>query len=227
MKLLDGRWATDIAFKFHILTKDKLRAFIECDGKDESLLDELPFDERLAQCEAGDNGFVPNEEFLYAMIQNYSKVVNTYFDVSYDQRRKDIELKRIDKVIKFGIAVYRNDVAYFERIGGIISFIVHNADKFKKIKNIDQEYSALIENVHTWWKVNDKRKRTKFWIDWVFKYAIRKYKTDMFYRRSINMMLIFAANNADKWKGDEQYDPNNWFPKKRGKFCNAIYNGNF
>jgi uncharacterized protein YchJ len=204
-----------------------LRRFIDSDGNDESLLDNLPFDERLARHEAGDNGQILNEEFVNALMANYFKVCDGYHPANMTREDKDKINNRFMRLAQFTLAVFRNDSAYFERMGGVIQFVVNNRDRFQKITAIDQEHSNLIEGVRRWWYENDKRKRTHFWIDWVFRYVIRKYKTDMFMRRSINMALIFITANANSWQFDESYDPRMWFPAYRGKFANAMFKGNF
>ena len=230
MKFTDGRWEKAESFLFHITTKDKIREIIECDeNKTGELIDklsDLPVNERWAQCEPGDGGFVKGEDFIQAMFSNYKENADKYLKDAPTEKRERIK----SGVLKGGnmaIAVYRNDSAYFERLGGMITFLVNNVDRLKKIKNVDQEHAAIIEGLHRWWAKNDKRLRSRIWIDGAFRIALKKYKTDMFYRRVINMCFIFIANNAEHWKDDETFNPENWFPKKRGKFCNAMFGWRF
>ena len=230
MKFEDGRWNTDESFLFHITTKNDIREILDNDvDKSGALIDglaDLPVNERWAMCEAGDGGFVKGEDFLQGMFQNFKGNATKYIDIT-DPALRDRKIAGVIKAANMAIAVYRNDSAYFERLGGMMTFLVNNVDKLKKIKNVDQEYSIIIEGLHRWWKVNDKRLRSKLWIDGAFRIAIHKYKTDMFYRRTINMCFIFIANNAEHWKDDEVFNPENWFPKRRGKFCNAMFGWKF
>lgn len=230
MKFTDGCWNTAESFLFHITTKDQIRQILDDDpDKTGALLDklaDLPVDEKWATCEPGDGGFVKGEDFLMGMFKNFKDTADVYLkDTDVDKR--DNRKAGVIKAGNMAIAVYRNDSAYFERIGGMMSFLVANVDKLKKIKNVDQEHSAILEGLHRWWKVNDKRLRSKLWIDGAFRIALKKYKTDLFYRRVINMCFIFIANNAEHWKDDDTFNPDNWFPKKRGKFCNAMFGWNF
>ena len=211
------------------MMKDQIRSILES-GDIERNLDEiaidLPINPALATYEVGDGGLIKGEDFLNAMFNNW-KQMNGKFETGYDRNKIDRSRKIVEKGFLIFIAVYRNDSAYFERLGGMISFLASNKDRVSKVKNLDQEHAAILENLHQWWKVNDKRLRTKLWINNAFKLLIKKYKTDMYYRRCINMCLIFIANNTDKWQDDNTFHPDNWFPKKRGKFCNAMFGGRF
>jgi hypothetical protein len=254
LKFLDGLWNKLESFNCHILCKGKFREIIEEDRIED--LDLLPINPAWATHEPGDGGLVKNEEFLNAMYNNWKQMADKYLK-GYTGDKEKVK-NGVDKAWMMFITVYRNDSAYFERLGGMISFLVygefckkrktckitcpsklsscelttpedigHVLDKLLKIKNIDQEHSVILEGLHRWWKANDKRLRSKLWIDTSFKIMIRKYKTDIFFRRTINMGLIFIANNADKWQDDDMFHPGNWFPKRRGKFCNAMFGWNF
>lgn len=211
------------------MMKDQIRSILESEdiehNFDEIAID-LPINPALATYEVGDGGLIKGEDFLNAMFNNW-KQMNGKFETGYDRNKIDRSRKIVEKGFLIFIAVYRNDSAYFERLGGMISFLASNKDRVSKVKNLDQEHAAILENLHQWWKVNDKRLRTKLWINNAFKLLIKKYKTDMYYRRCINMCLIFIANNTDKWQDDNTFHPDNWFPKKRGKFCNAMFGGRF
>jgi len=230
LKFANGLWNTAESFLFHITVKNQLREIIEGDpdhvGSLIDKLSDLPVNERLAMSEPGDGGHVKGEDFLFAMLNNYKDNLDKYLEEKDPEKREKVKKGAIN-VGNMGMAVYRNDSAYFERLGGMVTFLVNNVDKLKKIKNVDQEHSAILEGLYRWWKVNDKRLRSKLWIEGAFLIAIKKYKTDLFYRRSMNMCLIFIANNAQHWKDDEAFNPNNWFPKRRGKFCNAMFGWRF
>lgn len=209
--------------------KDQLRSIVESDNMECSLDEiapDLPINPALATYEPGDGGLIKGEDFLNAMFNNW-KQMNGKFGEGYDRNKIERSRKIVEKGFLIFIAVYRNDSAYFERLGGMISFLASNKERLLKIKNLDQEHAIILENLHQWWKDNDTRIRTKLWINNAFKLLIKKYKTDMYYRRCINMCLIFIVNNADRWQDDNTFHPDNWFPKKRGKFCNAMFGWRF
>jgi len=225
MKFGDGLWKGKEAFNLHKAFKGLIYAIINRDPDLlEDHIDEIldaPFNEKWAQCEAGDGGMVLNEEFLGSLTYNYLKVIDKFQPASEKEKKFAI---RSAQVI---MTLYRNDTAYFERIGGTVAYIVNNKDKFLKIQNFDAENSKLLESIFNWWRINDHRLRSRFVITRLFKFTIKRYKTNMFYRRSINMALLFTAKNADKWTDNDEYNPANWFPRKRGKFANALYNWRF
>lgn len=223
MKLTSGEWNDPISFGLHIGSKNAIREMIESDPKAEGThidaLDKMDFDERLSKFEPGDGGIVKNEEFMAALIKNYLDVMNHY-------EPGEKELKFVPKFCNFTLAIIRNDSAYYERIMGTIDEIINHINDYK-VDDINEFHPDYLVNIYKWWKVNDKRRRTKLWIAWMFKYLIKKYKSDLFYRRSINMMFIFLRANKDNWQTDESYDPSHWFPARRGKFANAIFGGTF
>jgi hypothetical protein len=225
MKFENGLFVTEESFKFHIEAKNCLREMIAADpDADGTALDkiiDMPINDSWSKYEQGDGGLIKNEGFMTSMLDNYFKLMPEFKGTKKDE-------VVATKMCKFTMALYRNDSAYFERIGGVGNFVIKNIDKFAVVKNAPlEDYSKLLITVYKWWKDNDKRKRTKSWIAWMFIYVIKKYKTNMFYRRSINWAIIFMVLNAKLWQDDPTFNPDNWFPNKRGKFANALYGGTF
>jgi hypothetical protein len=203
--------------------KDTIRKMISEDpdatGKALSVLDESDFDRRIAQRE-GEEKPVLGELFVEAMIKDYNSAFESY-------KPGMVERKLKDKVLDFLFAAYRNDSAYFERFGGMISWLVINKDKFP---NINGDYIKVIEELREFWLTNDSRVRTVPWIDWGFRYVIKKYKRSRqkdFYYKSVNHVLQFIFLNADKWQHHEAFYPENWFGNGRGKQVMALYGGYF
>ena len=156
MKFTDGRWNTKESFLFHITTKDQIRSVIDNDSdKTGELIDslaDLPVNPKWATCEPGDGGYVRGEDFLMAMYNNWKQMAPKYIKGVYnDKVKEERAIQMVEKPALMGISVHRNDSAYFERIGGMISFLVANADKLKKVKTVDQEHSAILEGLHRWW----------------------------------------------------------------------------
>jgi hypothetical protein len=142
------------------------------------------------------------------------------------------EKKHVTKVTDTFIALYRNDSFYRELFGGIISYVVANHDKFTDIR---ENYLSEIENIYSWWKTKDKRKRTKPWVDWGFRYMIGMYKKDLkkqteqhkFYKNSINICLVFIALNHANWQYNKMYDPEFWFGRMKGLQVTKLYGDYF
>lgn len=216
---ISGIWNDVIGHVFHITCKDTLRHLMnndpDCTGSTLNYLDSFDFDERLAKNEG--EGYVRNERFVEAMVDNYLASYKKY-------NPKKNELKYTEKIVKYGFAVFRIDTAYNSRLGGMLSSLVSNADSFT---NINADHLDTIKRLHVWWKEHDERKRTYYYIDWFFRYIIYKYRRDPFYKKSVNHILHFIYLNKDKWEYDDSYHPDNWFGKKRGRLLSDLYGGWF
>lgn len=203
--------------------KDTFRKMIsedpDAEGISLDILDEADFDRRLAKREDGEQP-VLGELFVEALINDYNNAFDHY-------NPGIIERKYKDKVVDFLFAAYRNDSAYFERIGGFISWLVVNKDRFA---DINGNHLLVLTDLRQFWLDRDGRTRTVPWIDWGFKYIIKKYKKskpDGFYRRSVNHVLQFIYLNESKWNHHEVFFPDNWFGNGRGKTVMELYGGCF
>jgi hypothetical protein len=58
---------------------------------------------------------------------------------------------------------------------------------------------------------------------WFFDYFIKKYKTDEFYEKSINMLVDWLLAHKAEWVNVPMYDPKNWYPASRGVINNAVH----
>jgi hypothetical protein len=229
---IDGLWnliknkdgsVDSVKWDFHKRMKDKFRDMIDIDpdakGDALHILDNADFDRRIAVREEGEQP-VLGELFIEAMLQDYERAFEHYHPGILERKYKQ-------KVLDFLVAAYRNDSAYFERFGGMISWLVINKDKFPSIHG---DYLFVIEELREYWKENDGRVRTVPWIDWGFKYIIRQYKRSKkngFYHCSVNHVLQFIYLNADKWTHHEVFYPENWFGNGRGKQVMELYGGYF
>lgn len=223
----DGRWVPTIkpntnevdytAWNFHIASKDKLREMInndpEADGSLLELIKELTFDKRLARTTEDGEQPILNEIFFLKLIEDYNLKFSSY--------KPPVIIRLIkDKVSDFIIALYRVDSAYYERIGGIVSYIVVNKHKFS---SLDSDYSSELNSIYEWWSTNERRRRTRSWIDWIFRFLIKKYNSEEFYKKSINHVLHWIALNAQNWLIDERFNPEKWFGAGRGTLQDYVY----
>lgn len=213
-----GHYNDDEGWNYHILMKNMLREMIANDpehyGRTLSVLDELPFDERLGTHEPGDKWRI-NEEFLFVMVNDYLKSYK-----KYEPQAK--ERNRVEKACKLIYSLFKLDTAYNTRIGGCISYIVHNKHLFT---DINADYSKEIRSIYTWWKKNEYRERGRYEINWIFTYIILKYKYVKFYKKSVNHMLCFIARNAENWVDAPEYNPDNWFGKIKGRVLIDLHGG--
>lgn len=242
--LIDGLWnliirpdgtSDPVKYNFHKKSKDAFRRMFDEDpnahGTAFHLLDDVDIDKRIVTIEEGDRP-VMNEMFILKAIESYNLV--------FDQFRPGIlERKYKDKILDFLFAAYRNDAAYFERFGGMLSWLVVNKEDFK---DIDGDYLDVLLDLQDYWlngsvdengeeiSPGDGRERTINWINWGFRYAIRMYKRKIknnFYKKSINHFLHFIYVNGELWIHHPVYYPENWFCNGRGNDINQMYGRNF
>lgn len=226
--IISSTWEKKVSHQFHILYKNGLRRIIGDDpkatGDKLDFLDEYDFDRRLALKEKGDPPII-NEDFIIKIAENY---MLEFPNLKPGKREK----KHVKKITDSFVALYRNDSYYRELFGGIISYIVANYEKFT---DVHANYLEEIENIYRWWKANDKRKRTKPWVDWGFRYIINQYRKDtrrqceinMFYKNSVNICLVFISLNHQNWQFHKIYDPQYWFGRIKGLQVTKLYGDNF
>jgi hypothetical protein len=208
---------------FHIQDKDKLRQMVDSDpdcngGESLKFFLKLMFNKKLARTTEPDEEPVPNEKFIITMIEDYNKNFKKYGPGI-------VEKRILERAEDFFIALYRVDSAYTERMGGIISYLI--AHHVSNCNSLNGDYIDALIDTHEWWKESDFRERSFAWIDWGFKFAIKKYRTNKFYKKSINHMLLFINLNKRNWAYLIIFDPKNWYPFGRGMECNLINGGNF
>jgi len=215
-----GHWHTDEGWAYHIDMKNMLREMMAKDpdakGREFRYLDNLPFDESLGRHDKDDKWRV-NEEFMLVMIQDYLRSYKKY-------KPRAMERNRVEKVCKLVYSLFKLDTAYNSRIGGTISYIIHNKDKFN-FTDLNADYSKEIKSIYLWWKKNEYRERGRFEIDWIFRLIMYKYNHDKFYRLSVNHMLCFIVRNADKWTDVPDYSPDMWFGKVKGRLLIDLHGG--
>lgn len=202
---------------FHIKSKDKLREMIEadpeCNGSSLTMFLQLVFNKKLARTTEPNEEPALNEDFIIKMVEDYNRKFKDY--------KPGIIEKRIITIAEdFFVSLYRVDSAYTERIGGTISYMI--AQHISKCTSIDGDYIEILKDTHEWWKESDFRERTFAWIDWGFRFIIKKYQTNKFYKKSVNHMLMFINLNQKNWKYYTIYDPENWYPFGRGMECNLV-----
>jgi len=209
------------SWNFHIQSKNKLREMIDkdpdCTGSHLLLINEMEFDERLALTEPGEEP-IPNEMFIEKMLEDYLKAFNSY-------NPGIIETKIKNKAISFFKALDKNDIAYYERLMSFITYFVMNWERYQ---DINGDYTEDLLSLRSWWKEDsESRQRTSHWIDWGFKFILKRYPKNQFYFKSINHILQFIYLNHQNWVIDPRVYPENWFGEGRGKEVNALFGNVF
>jgi len=217
-KLGDGKWVSKVAYAFHMACKNQIRELFNGNPTkaDLSVLDGFEFDESLATCEAGDGGFNKGEEFVTAMINNYLQVYDAYFEPyvkivsptdpnSFTVVNKitgevvtndpySYERKLVPKMTKYTLAIFRNDSAYYERLGGILQLICQGHEVHIKMNKAQFKASGFTLNKVKF--INAKNDMQFYYvIDDRTNYEFVIYTTDKFDDEN-PLTLTFVHNNT-------------------------------
>jgi len=213
---ISNRWyeGNGDAWTFHIENKNVWRRLIDMAKPDLESLIALKFKRDWLNDDG--EGHPPNFEFLL-------KAKDAYFQWIEDEKIviPDVESKVIDKVWNSGLGIYRQDSAYFERMGGVISVLIFNEAAWVGKGKLDRV--KLLEKTRGWFKENDKRKRTINWMLWFFDYFIKKYKTNEFYEKSINFLVDYLIEHKAEWTLVPSYTPTTWYPAGRGNLNYLVH----
>jgi hypothetical protein len=215
---ISNRWfeGNGDAWTFHIENKNIWRRLIDMSKPDLGMLLDLKFKREWLTDEG--EGNPPNMELLL-------KCKDDYFQWLEDEKIAvpEMENKVLDKAWNFGLSLYRQDSAYFERIGGVISVLCIGPNAEKWVGKTRTERIQRLGKVRTWFKENDKRKRTINWMMWFFDYFIKKYKTDEFYEHSINFLIDWFIAHNGEWAIVPVYNPALWYPAGRGSLNYLVH----
>ena len=195
-------WFTDDGWLFHHDDKGKIVDELEKEEPDVAVFEslELDYDKYLKED--------PNDQTLN--YRWYKQMVDEYFAL-WIKFKPSVKYKlSIPMFSKFGLLKYKDDTAYFDRMGGTTVFILLNSDLWRKSKTKQDKYDFL-DGVYLWWEENDKRERTKGWISKVFKLVLKKYLTEPFVEQSVNWIIDWMIKHKKQFVLHENYLPEKWY----------------
>lgn len=221
IKLPDGT-KDFIKWIFHIDQKNMFREMMKADPDARgTAFEKLDFtvDQRLVTKDPGDR-FVLNEEFVRNMIGSY----NAEFEA---MKPGPLERRYKDRIFDYAFALFRNDSEYFIYISFMLAWLVVNKEDFA---DPYADHLDVIQDLYDYWKENHGRERNKDWIDWGFRYIIRKYKRNLksnFYKKSVNHLLYFIYVNAGNWVHSSAFYPEAWYGNGRGQDLIEMMGGDY
>lgn len=214
---ITNRWNTGDGWDFHIFDKDLWRKLIGM-GKtpDISTLIDLKMKPEWLQNHGEEDPV--NWAFLNGMR-------TAYFEWLDNERITvpEAESKVMVKVWNFVLALYKQDSAYFERMGGVITVIVINEQKWKDTRKVSR--LRLLKELRDWFHKSDQRPRTINWLIWIFDYMIKKYDKVEFYQKSIDFCIDYILAHRSEWVIHDWFSPKMWYPAGRGQLTNKVYGG--
>jgi len=212
---INNKWIDETAWTFHIDDKNLIRDAIADDScKKLKILSGLVVKPEWMKCDGEVEP--PNVQFMRDLRAAYLEWVKT-------QEVPAFESAFLEKAIDFIVTLFKQDSAYFERIGGIVTFFIYN--RFRWVDKSKEERLQLLKEAKMWWSMEDERERTKTWINNIWNCVIRGYENREFWTKSIDFTIDYFIENNGKWVIVEMYDPKKWFPRGRGQVNNLIHGG--
>lgn len=212
---LSNRYTDDQSWQFHIEDKELIRKVLQSpDCKATDLLKALITKEEWMRNDG--EGEPPNYQFIL-------KLKTAYLEYKKTIKVPIKDKLWIDKMVDWIVALFYQDSAYVERMGGAICFFIFNRKLWED--KTKEERTQLLFSFHQWWDKNDKRDRTRWMIDSMIKCVIKRYMKQAFWMKSINFCIDYVLEHSDEFEPQPLYEPKNWYPAGRGYVQNEIFGG--
>lgn len=211
MSRVNNKWINREAWTFHITNKNLLKQIISS-GKDKDLeqLTGLQIDDKWLINEG--EGDPPNMDWIRRMDEAWRKEFEGEIPIWLSFGEKKV------------IALFRQDSAYSERIGGIINWIIFN-EKYWRSCQTKKDRVKFIEDIRDWWNEADRRERSREWILTMWNRLIKWYQKKPFWEKTINFLIEYTLEHKDEWQPNQIYDPKTWFPRGRGQMNDLVHGG--
>lgn len=205
-------WHTEEGWKFHMESKNTIRRWIE-NTSNLDILRGLFVDEKWIIPNKGDK--VPmNYPMLLELWATYKKTYPT-FGPSLTERLI------VPRIAVFVLTCFREDTAYIERIGGVITCMLDDMN-VEEFKDKEKRYDALVA-LRDWWYRNDQRPRAKEWVGAMWEELLKLYQTSPFVKQSLDFIIDWLIENKARWEPQERYNPNKWYPYGVGQVNFVIH----
>lgn len=206
-------WNTPEKFHFHWVVKSLFRDQLSSGNIDFKTINAvLKIDESWIQTRDGEACPVNYPMFLF--------IWNRY--MKHYRKLKPPLLYRlvIKKIGIFVLTLYKEDVAYTSRLGGMVEYILENSEEWA----VKEDRLLLIKDLYAWWEEEDWRAYSKTFIRGAFEWIIKHYN-EPFVRNSIDFWLDNILANKSNWHdGGGFFSPEKWYPRGSGQ-VNYIVHG--
>jgi hypothetical protein len=148
---------------------------------------------------------------MYHEYERYRKTIK------YQEKKLSIKERiAINQAVKFLLALYKQDSAYYERIGGHVTLFISNEENWKKDK------IASLISYYNWWNINDVRGYSKKWINSAWVTLIELYQTKEFVKLSVDWIMEYLFAHKEEWVTDGEFDPKRWYPRGKGQITYLV-----
>jgi len=215
---VNNKWTVDEeAYNLHVTSKNLMREAVSEKGncKKLALLKDLTVN--LAWINNENNeGDPPNMDLMRVLWKDYWEYA----------QKTGIPLFERPFLEKGGLqllALFRQDSAYFERIGGVMFYFIYNAQRWKgRGKSARLQ---VLKDARDWWNEEDKRDRTRDWIGNLWDCVISGYQKREFWTKSIDFIIDWIIEHKDQLQYDPAYDPRKWFGRDKGSLNMKVHAG--
>jgi hypothetical protein len=141
------------------------------------------------------------------------------FRKSHKHYEKKLSMKEriaLNQCGKFMLSLYKQDSAYYERIGGHVCIFIANEELWKK------DHVKALNFYYDWWLQNDIRGYSKKWINSAWVTLIELYQEKEFVRMSVDWIMEYLHAHKDEWKMDPEFHPDRWYPKGKGQITYLV-----
>jgi len=215
---IDNKWTNDDSWQFHIANKTLIRKFSE-DRKCSKL-------QMIADLVIKDDWKhfdKPEEEAPNtAMIRDCIDAIMAAIESGKIKVPKTQRIF-VKKIMDVASALYLQDSAYLERMGGVWTLLLANSDKWYGKPRGDRQHA--IEQARTWWNANDTRERTRVMIDNIWACFLLYYTKKPWFADVVDFGMDYFAERKADWKVLGIFNPEEWYPKKRGAIQNMVMGG--
>lgn len=212
MRQVGNKWNNDDGWEFHNLAKNCIRGFLDGSCTEESFKELEVQDwwyEGLSEEDRKNGCTEPaNVELLKEIIKAYIQAV--------EEKKIKVPLKYFmyKKLLYFALSIYVQDSAYYERFGGIITFLVNEIPKHPDTYEGNKK---ILENTYKWYLQVETRNYGKQWMIGAFQKIIGRYSKERFYQQSVDVFLEQMRLHRTEFLYSERFNPDKWFPKGRGQ----------
>ena len=216
MSRVNNKWENEEAWNFHITNKNLMREVITSTNEEDlKKIADITWNEKWLVNDG--EGDPPNMDFI-------RRLWSAYWEYAQKKGIPIFERIWLERGGKKVVALYRQDSAYAERIGGVIQWLVYNKKTWKKCRNKKQRVEFL-RDCMDWWNENDTRDRTRGWIQAMWDKGLAWYDKKEFWEHSANFMINWVMDHEKEWQPNQMYDPKVWFPRGRGQINNFVHGG--
>jgi hypothetical protein len=203
------KWDTEERWHFHVTNKQALWKMLnDRQLSIRGLYDALQVNEDWLEVKEGEKR-PHNYEMFYYLFKKYKS--------NYRKLKPPILYRlAVMRVLIICIALYKEDTAYTERMGGAVEYIIDHAEDWEGKSKEDR--LLLLRDLKQWWEEEDWRARTKGIIGYIFDFIIDQYEHEPFVEKSINFWVDSILLNKSKWNRCEGwFNPEKWYPRGKGQ----------